>query len=74
MAANLITASTPATLVAGQIVACSRAFTSPIGAHFLAGDQFEVELVGRSTRLRSLRGGCVVWIQGSTTDAPFLTN
>ena len=57
-------------LTTGSRVYCTAAFTSPIGAHFLKGDAFIVELVGSvNTRLRHERTGSVVWI----TDGYFIT-
>lgn len=47
----------------GQIVTASAAFTSPIGAHFAAGDTFTVDLVGsHNTRAIHDRTGSVVWL------------
>lgn len=60
-------------LAVGAVVTNDRPFTSPIGAHFAAGERFEVEIVGRSTRCRHLGTGSVVWVQGSAHGSRFLT-
>ena len=51
------------TLQVGSRVTCSKAFTTPTGAHFQPGDVFIVNLVGAiNTRCHSETGGVVVWI------------
>lgn len=62
-----------AALVLGAVVVNDRPFTSPIGAHFAAGERFEVEIVGRSTRCRHARTGSVVWLRGSAVGSTFST-
>lgn len=50
-------------LAVGARVVCDRAFTSPIGASFLAGHGFTVESVGTvNVRLRADVCGSFVWI------------
>lgn len=61
------------TLVAGDRVTCSAAFTSLIGASFRAGDGFTVESVGEvNIRLRADGCGSVVWI--AVSDGRFYTD
>ncbi len=60
-------------LTIGTVLTASHAFTSPIGCHFLAGDTFTVDLVGRSTRCTHDRTGSVVWVQGSSVGSKFVT-
>ena len=61
-----------AALSVGAVVVNDRPFTSPVGAHFAAGERFEVEIVGRSTRRRHVGTGSVVWLRGSVDGSKFL--
>ena len=72
MTPRLQPAAASGRLAAGVIVTNDAGFTSPTGAHFAAGERFEVEIVERSTRARHLGTGSVVWIQGSTAGARFV--
>lgn len=68
-----MSATDPDRLVVGEVIVNDRPFTSPIGAHFAAGEQFLVEIVGRSTRCSHLGTGSVVWVQGSKRGSRFVT-
>lgn len=65
-------ASSP-TLTAGNIISNDRSFTAPTGTHFMSGERFAVEIVGRSTRCRHIGTGSVVWVQGSARGSAFLS-
>jgi hypothetical protein len=59
-------------LTVGAIVINDKSFTTPIGTHFAAGEEFEVTIVGRSTMCHHVRTRSTVWLQGNTTGAKFL--
>tara|TARA_R110000868_G_C10676674_1_gene747133 strand:+ start:163 stop:378 length:216 start_codon:yes stop_codon:yes gene_type:complete len=59
----------PSSLTVGTTLTNLSAFVSPIGDSFRPGTLFCVDLVGRSTRIRTTTTDCVVWIQGSTLTA-----
>lgn len=60
-------------LTVGTIVTNAAPFTTPTGIHFRANERFEVVAEGRSTRCEHIGTGSVVWIQGSTIGAKFVT-
>ena len=48
----------------GAIITNSHPFTSIIGAHFGAGEEFEVTIIGsHNIQARHLRTGSIVWLR-----------